>query len=178
MSITLKSTEKHFVEFRSPGTFFNETSEHPIEAWDTHLAAQMFKNINERHGAKPYGFFFRTIKAYPEMKDEDGNVITLSAQKVPPKKSGFYWLGGDLIKHDDMPEIKDNRVLRDNMHCNRWWIICRNNNSYLYHGPFEENDSLLDQEGNIVKRGSDPDLVEYRAKKNKEKDDEKDTVDN
>jgi hypothetical protein len=47
---------KHYVTFYSPGTFVSESSTLSIEDWDTAKAVEMAKNIQERHGAKPYGF--------------------------------------------------------------------------------------------------------------------------
>ena len=35
-----ENMRKHYVTFLSPGTFVSESTSQPIEAWDTHEAAQ------------------------------------------------------------------------------------------------------------------------------------------
>jgi hypothetical protein len=153
---------KHQVVFCSPGTFTSEVSAKDIESWDTKKAVKMAKNITERHGAKPYGFYFETLLVSPDVPDGEGGML-----KVQPKvveKSGVHFLGGELQTYDDVLKRNDSKeeILRSNMRYNDMWIVCVNTNSYRSTMPFEEKDALVDDQGNIVARGNDKKHVSYR----------------
>lgn len=153
---------KHQVVFCSPGTLFSEMSAKDIDSWDTKQAVKMAKDITERHGAKPYGFYFETLLFSPDVPDGEGGML-----KVQPKvveKSGVHFLGGQLQTYDDVLKRNDSKeeILRSNMRYNDMWIVCVNTNSYRSTMPFEEKDALVDDQGNIVARGNDKEHVSYR----------------
>ena len=52
--------KRHYVTFMSPGTFVAEQTTKQVEAWDVKAAQKMAEGIEERYGAKPYGFYFST----------------------------------------------------------------------------------------------------------------------
>lgn len=52
------------------------------------------------------------------------------------------------------------------------WVIIENTNSWRFTGPFGEKDVIVDENGEVIRRGDDADLVEYRAKMDKQKDEE------
>ena len=124
--------QKHYVTFYSPGSFMPESTSKEIDAWSVDLAVHYAKNIKERHGATPYGFNFKTMES-------DG----WSPKTV--KESGMYYLGGRLMKLIDIPDTKENSILRDNMRFNNYEYVIENTNSWKIILPFNKNkDTLLD----------------------------------
>lgn len=126
---------KHCVCFMSPGTIVAETTSKIIKKWDITQAVEMAKDIKERHGAIPYGFYFKT-KGRKE-GELDSKVIA---------ESGMYYLGGEVktlsqIQAENDPE---NKILISNMECNGYERIVINNNSYTWTQPLKEDDKVLD----------------------------------
>jgi hypothetical protein len=123
-------TQKHYVTFYSPGSFVSETTSKEIDVWSVDLAVRMAKEI-ERHRATPYGFTFKTMES-------DG----WSPKTV--KESGMYYLGGRLLTLDDIPDTKENSILRDNMRFNNYEYVIENTNSWKITLPFyKDKDTLL-----------------------------------
>ena len=127
--------KKHFVTFCSPGTFVAEQTTKPIDAWDVDKAKKMSKEIKERYGATPYGFFFSTRKR----KDDelDSKII---------KESGMFYLGGKIFTLKMLKERNDpkDKILISNMECNGWKKIVENNNSWKWTQPLRKGDKVLD----------------------------------
>ena len=133
-----------YVVYYSPGTLFAEQSRFKVEERDIAAAAGRAKvDVVERHNAKPFGFRFT-----------DGNGELLS---------GMYYLTGKLVRYDEVPDDKEHSTMRSNMRCNDMPIAVENNNSWRYTGRFDEDDVIVDWDGNVVQRGDDPELVAYRA---------------
>lgn len=151
---------KHYVVFYSPGTFFCESSSKPIDSWDTKEAVRISKDIKERYNAKPYGFQFESYLESGDVTDEAGN--TLQTQPKRTKVSGMHYLGGKLLKRSDIPDTKENYILRSNMRSRP--VCIENTNSYKFTGEFEENACIVNDNGDIIRRGNDKDLVAYRKK--------------
>lgn len=125
---------KHFVHFLSPGTLVAEETVKPIDSWDVDTAVQMAHSINERYGARPYGFQFSTRERGDT--DLDSKVI---------KTSGIYYLGGRTMTAEDVRrEIKDPETLLANMKGNRWEKVVVNDNSYRWIQPLLKGDTVLD----------------------------------
>lgn len=127
--------QAHFVTFLSPGTFFSEKRELPIESWDVDAAIRMSESIIERHGARPYGFYFTTRGRNDDELD--------SSQKP---KSGIYYLGGRVrtvedVRRDAKPEEE---ILLANMERNGYARVVENSNSYTWTAPLKEDDVVLD----------------------------------
>lgn len=160
LSDVVRGTEEHSVEFVSPGTLFSETTTKPIESWSPEQACILVKKISERHGAKPYGFRFHTHKVYPELRDDSGEKVKLIPKLV--KTSGIYFLNGKVLKYDDIPESSETHILRSNMWCNHWFLVCERRNSYRHTVQFTEEDFVVDQDGVVLCRGNDKEFVEYR----------------
>jgi hypothetical protein len=137
-------TKQLYATFYSPGTLFPESSSFEVETQDIEWAVNKAKEIKERHNAKPHSFRF-----------EDGNRKPLS---------GFYFLTGSLKTYDDIPDDDDHHILRSNMLSGETAICIENCNSFRFTGNFRKEDVILDWEGNITRRGNDPDLMEYREK--------------
>lgn len=147
--------EKHFVTFCSPGTFVSETSlissankiyfagsmrggraacTREIAAWNVDEAVAMSREIKERHGATPYGFYFTTRTR--------GEADFDSKQTA---KSNFYWLGGDVRTADEVLAGTDpkEQILRDNVRINDFKRIITNRNSWKFTSQMEDDDVVL-----------------------------------
>ncbi len=129
-----KTIEAHFVTFTSPGTFVAEETTRSVAAWDVAVAQEMAKEIVERHGARPYGFFFTTRSRGPE--DLDSKVTA---------RSPFYYLGG---KVETLAEVKArgdarDRILIANMEGNGWDRVVVTANGYRWTQPLRETDVVL-----------------------------------
>lgn len=139
-----------YIVFMSPGSFMSESNSKKIKTKDIKTAVLMAKSIKQRYGASPYGFHY-----------EDGN----GKQKGP-----FYYITGTLRRYEEIPDTREFNILKSNMYCNEWPIVIENKNSYRVTRPFEEKDVIVDWDGNITIKGNDKELVEYRKRfiKNKE----------
>lgn len=131
-----------FAAFYSPGTIVSEKTRKPCRRGDVKGAVKLMEGVEERHGATPFGFVF-----------EDGNGKSLS---------GVHFVTGKVMRYDEIPETDDNHILRSNMRCNNWPLVVENRNSYRSVHPFKEDDVVVDKKGNVVVRGDNPELVEYR----------------
>ncbi len=155
---------EHRVEFLSPGTFMSEATSKAIREWDSVEAVAMSKGIEERHGATPYGFRFKTYITHDPIPDGHGDFL-----KVEPKvvaKSGIYYITGTIrsIEQVVADDIADEMILRSNMLCNHVAYIICNTNSYRTTMEFEAEDYVVDLDGKIVARGSDLERQAYREK--------------
>jgi hypothetical protein len=126
--------EKHFVEFYSPGTFVAETTAKPIDSWNVDDAVAMSSMIEERHGARPYGFRFTTRGRGPDDLD--------SKQTA---KSPMYYLGGKIETLEEVEARNDpkERILRTNMQCNGYKRIWTSTRGWKWTQPLNEDDVVL-----------------------------------
>jgi hypothetical protein len=155
--------EKHFVSFYSPGTMFAEQTSREIDAWSPALACKMAQEIVERHASKPYGFRFETRLVSDPIDDGRGGKLSVDSKKIA--ESGTYFITGEVIRLDDIPDTQENNILRSNMRCNDYPIVVENRNSWKSVQPFGEGDSIVDRDGRVLVKGSDPELVAYRKKR-------------
>jgi hypothetical protein len=127
--------KKHFVIFFSPGTFFAEQSEKPIDSWDVDKAVEMARKVKERYNARPYGFQFTTRERGPDDLDSKET-----------KRSGTYFLGGkvETLKEVEARNDPKEEILRSNMRCNGWDKIVVNDNSWRTVQPLQKGDKVLD----------------------------------
>jgi hypothetical protein len=88
--------KKHFVTFYSPGTFVAETSAKDIGSWNVDDAVAMSAMIEERHGARPYGFRFTTR----ERGDDDFD-------SKETAQSPMYYLGGKVETLEEVEARND-----------------------------------------------------------------------
>lgn len=158
-----KPVRKHFVEFLSPGTFSSESDYREIPEWDPKLAAEMSKNIVQRYGARPYGFVFSTVLTVDPIPDGEGGTLKVEPKTV--KESGTHFLGGKILRYEQVPDDDEHRILRSNMRLNGWPLVVNNTNSFRSTHPFKPDDVLLDYEGNIIVRGTTNEIKEYREHK-------------
>jgi hypothetical protein len=128
--------EKHFVTFVSPGTFVPETTTKEVSFWDVEDAKEMARTIIERHGAKPYCFYFTTRR-------NDG---ALDSREV--RRSCNYFLGGTVLTLDDVRARHDEKdaILISNMECNDFSRVIENCNSWRATLPLRPDDVVLEFE--------------------------------
>ncbi len=128
--------EQHFVTFYSPGTLLSEQTRKPIEKWDTDVAIEMSKTINERHWwATPYGFRFTTRGRGPD--DLDSKEID---------RSGMYFLGGRVETLEQVRQRADpaEQILLSNMESNGWArIVVDAGRSWGMKQPLQKGDMVL-----------------------------------
>lgn len=163
------TVRKHYVTFYSPGTFFTESTMKPIPDWDTKVAVEMSKKVLERHNAKPYAFRFSTMLEAEPVDDGEGGMLKVEPKEV--EDTGLFFLGGTLRNIDEIRKKadKEESILLSNMEGNDYPIIIENRNSWRFTGPFSEKDCIVDDNGDIIKRGDDSQLMEYRKEKTEEK---------
>lgn len=156
--------KKHYVWFYSPGTFYDEIDSKPIETFgDLQTAVELVKSINQRYGAKPYGFRFITMLEMDPVRDQEtGEILEVQSKKI--EETGTYFINGRLRKYDEVVAENDpeESILRDNMRCNDMLIVVETRNSYRHTAPFREEDFVINELGGVVARGNDPELVVYR----------------
>ena len=157
----MKPRRQDFVRFLSPGSFFDETTEKPVESWDIKTACKMAKEITERHGARPYGFEFLTKLVAGTIDDGEGGELEVKAKTI--KTSGTYYIHGVLVPF----EKADGDIMRSNMRINGWPIACETTNGYRHMGIFNPDDFVVSLSGSVLERGDDPRHVKYRAEKMK-----------
>lgn len=147
---------KYYATFYSPGTLFSETSTKELEGKDEQSriveAATIAKTINERYGAKPYGFSIYSQEEYEPIIQ--GNV----KYKADPKeinRTGIYYITGEIRTAADILSGTDNSeyILRRNVEINNIKAIITNTNSYKFNGEFREKDVLIDWNGNVIDLG-------------------------
>jgi hypothetical protein len=128
---------KHFVRFFSPGTLLSEQTDKPVKKWDTKEALKILPNIEERYGAKPYGFCFVTYARGDEDLDSKQTAC-----------SGMYYIDAKVETYEEIVKrnLPEEDVLRSNMKINEIKKVVTNGpNSKTYHFcvPLEDEDVIL-----------------------------------
>ncbi len=126
--------EKHFVTFYSPGTFVAEETQKPICGWDTGVALDMMKTIEERYGARPYGFRFSTRRR--EVDELDSREIAASP---------MYYVD---VKVETLQEVEqrndpNEHILRANMRYNGYDRIATTTKGWRWTQPLKADDVIL-----------------------------------
>lgn len=154
--------KKLFVVFLSPGTFVDEESERPISAWDPREALAGSEQITERHGAKPYGFYFEERLVAAPIPDGQGGTLEVVPKTL--RRSGVHYIDGCLRTYDEVIAAEGERsILAGNMWSNDWPIVVETARSYKHTGVFKPEDFVVGPDGTIKERGDDPKHVAYRA---------------
>jgi len=126
--------KKDYVKYLSAGTFTAEETIKEIDSWDVNKAVQMAKEITERHGAKPYAFYF-TTKGRGEF-DLDSKVI---------KSSPTYYINGEVSTLEEIKSRKlfSDNILISNMECNGWNRVVTTYNPSSRPQPLNDDDIVL-----------------------------------
>lgn len=126
--------KKHFVTFYSPGTMVAESTVKEISSWDIGMAVAMSKDIEERHGARPYGFFFTTKKR---------GFRDFTPREVA--RSGMYYVNCKVETLEELEARGDKKesILLQNMKTNGWDKMVSTKSGWAWSHPFHEGDTLL-----------------------------------
>jgi len=123
--------KQDFVTFYSPGTMVAEHTTREIASWNVTKALEMMPDIEERHGARPYGFMFMTKKR--GFRDLEPKVI---------KRSGMYYVNCKVQTLEDI-EADGPVVLAQNMRSNGWDRVVTTTEGWLWTQPLREGDTVL-----------------------------------
>ncbi len=126
--------EQHYVEYASPGTFFNEVSRKEIASWNIAEAVKMLKTIKERYGATPYGFRFLTRSRGPDDLDA-----------TETASSPFHFYNCRVLTYHDIVSRNDpnDRILLSNMESNNWTRIAEPREGWKGAYPIRDKDIVL-----------------------------------
>jgi hypothetical protein len=127
--------QQHFVTFYSPGTFVAETTAKPVDSWNVDDAVAMAALIEERHGAKPYGFRFTTRGR--EDSELDSKVIATSP---------MHYIGGKVETREEIEARNDpnEEILRSNLRCNGHERVWTTTNGWRWTQPLGSDDVVID----------------------------------
>jgi hypothetical protein len=138
-------TEKHYVVFLSPGTFFDETSEQPIGGWSIAVALELAKGVVERYGATPYGFRFETRLVAAPVEDGRGGKLEVQSRTV--KTSGMHYIDGKVLTLAEVeahPDYGKESIVAANMRGNRYAAVVETRNGYRHVAVFKPGDLVVD----------------------------------
>ena len=126
--------KQDFVRFFSPGTFVAESTTKEIASWNVSRALEMMADIEERYGARPYGFQFFTKKR--GWRDFEPKEID---------RSGMYYVN---CKVETLEEIErrsepGESTLLQNMKSNGWDKVVSSKKGWAWTQPLREGDTVL-----------------------------------
>lgn len=126
--------QKHFVTYYSPGSFVAEQSVKPIDSWSVEDAVAMSAMIEERYGARPYGFRFST-RARADHELDSKEVAT----------SPMHYIGGKVETYDEVVarNSPDETILRDNMRINKYDRIWTSTEGWKWTQPLQVGDVVI-----------------------------------
>ncbi len=147
----MKTQEKHYAEFFSPGTFVSETSVLPMETEDPKEAVARWNTITERYGAKPYAF-----QLFTQLHHDDVDDFKCRPKEL--RRSGMYFLGGTIRTAEEILAGTDPKedILRSNVRCNDISAVVTNTNSFKSTHSFQKDDVVVHPDtGDVLFRGED-----------------------
>lgn len=160
----MATQRKVFAQYFSPGLLFSETSLRPLEGDTYEEAVRAAASVEERHGAKPFGFDLVTHIVADPVDDGEGGTLNVVSKEV--ERRGRFYLGGDIYLYDRVvAEEGADSIWASNMRCNRDPVSIVIVNGYKSTQIFRESNVVVDERGVVVRRGDEPELVRYRAAK-------------
>jgi hypothetical protein len=125
--------KKRYVTFYSPGTFVAEQTTKCVASWDVKKAVEMLSGIEERYGAKPYGFQFTTKKR--GLRDMEPHVIDTSP---------MYYVNCRVQTLEQVEaEGPETKILAQNMRSNGWDSVVTTEKGWKWTQPLREGDVVL-----------------------------------
>jgi nicotinic acid phosphoribosyltransferase len=92
------------------------------------------------------------LELYPEAMAE---YVFINRNTKDYKFNQKFLITGKVLTLEDIPDTKDNTIMRSNMKCNGIKAVIQNDNSWIFHGEFGEDDVLVDWNGDILAKGKD-----------------------
>ena len=126
--------KQDFVTFFSPGTFVAESTTKEVPSWNVPKVLEMLPDIEERYGARPYGFQFSTKKR--GWRDFEPREI---------KRSGMYYVNCRVQTLEEIESRSDPKesTLLANMKCNGWNKVVSAKEGWSWTQPLREGDEVL-----------------------------------
>jgi len=126
--------KKNYVTFYSPGTMVAETTRREVASWNVAKVLKILPDIEERYGAKPYGFRFTTMKR--------------GLRDFAPREtaqSNMYYVNCDVQTLEELEERgeKEERILLQNMKTNGWDKIVTTKSGWKWSHPLQDGDIVL-----------------------------------
>lgn len=125
--------KKRFVTFYSPGTFVAETTTKGVANWNVEKAVEMMASIEERYGAKPYGFQFYTMRR--GLRDFEPKEI---------ERSPMYYVNCRVQTLEEVEaEGPVTATLAQNMRTNKWDRVVTTQEGWKWTQPLRKGDIVL-----------------------------------
>lgn len=125
--------KKRFVTFYSPGTFVAEQTTKCVASWNIEKAVALLSGIEERYGARPYGFQFYTMKR--GLRD---------FEPKETERSPMYYVNCRVQTLEDIEaEGRPASMLAQNMRTNGWDQVVTTKEGWSWSQPLREGDIVL-----------------------------------
>jgi len=126
--------KKNYVTFYSPGTMVAETTRREVASWNVDKALKMSEEIKERHGARPYGFCFTTMKR---------GLRDFTPREVD--RSGMYYINCIVQTLEEMERSHNpaESTLLQNMKTNGWDKIVTTKSGWIWSQQLHDTDIVL-----------------------------------
>ena len=124
---------QHFVTFLSPGSFVREEKTMPIAAWDTDTAQDLAADVVERHGARPFCFYFTTRGRSQD--DLDSSIL---------KKSSRYFINCHVQTLEEVQADPASRILAANMESANWTRVATTRSGFIWTDRMLQGDAVLE----------------------------------
>jgi len=125
--------KKNYVTFYSPGTMVAEMTKREVPSWSVAKVLKILPDIEERHGAKPYGFRFTTMKR---------GIRDFAPREVA--QSNMYYVNCSVQTLKEVEaEGPESATLAQNMKTNKWDRIVTTNAGWKWSHPLEDGDIVL-----------------------------------
>ena len=126
--------KKNYVTFYSPGTMVAETTRREVASWNVDKALKMSEEIKERHGARPYGFCFTTMKR---------GLRDFTPREVD--RSGMYYVNCRVETLEEIERRGDPKesILLQNMKANGWDKMVSTKSGWAWSHQLHDTDIVL-----------------------------------
>jgi hypothetical protein len=135
----MPQTLKHYVTTYAPGSFVDETTSRPIEAWDVRRALEIAGEVVERYDARPFAFRFTTRDEPPPIV-LDG--VARAVEPIEVAKSGMYFINAEILSLSDVEARaaatpRAYSILASNMRANGWAHVAETKTPYTHCAVFD-----------------------------------------
>jgi len=126
--------KKDYVTFYSPGTMVAETTRREIPSWNVAKVLKILPDIEERHGARPYGFRFTTMKR---------GLRDFSPRQVA--QSNMYYVNCKVETLEEIEKRRDPKeaILLQNMKTNGWDKMVTTKSGWAWSHQLQDGDIVL-----------------------------------